>query len=423
VSNSARLTRRLGTTDAVAIGLGSMIGAGIFAALAPAAEAAGGALLLGLGIAAVVAIANALSSAQLAARYPASGGSYLYGREVLGPWWGYLAGWSFVVGKTASCAAMALTFAAYAVPPEWQKPVAAAAVLALAIVNTLGVTRTALAAKVLVVGTLAVLALVVAAGFSAAPAPSVELDLAPESAFGVLQAAGLLFFAFAGYARIATMGEEVRDPARIIPRAIIIALATALLVYALVATAALAALGPEALAGSREPLADVVAAAGWEAAVPLVRVGAALASLGALLAMIAGIGRTSLAMARDSELPGVLARIHPRFRTPYIAELGLGLLVAAIVLIADLRGAIAFSSFGVLLYYVVANLSALRQPAAERRYPRAIAVTGVIGCLGLAATLPLVGVIGGGVVIAVGLAVRATRLGVTARRSDRLSGQ
>lgn len=423
MSNSARLTRRLGTTDAVAIGLGSMIGAGIFAALAPAAEAAGGALLLGLGIAAVVAIANALSSAQLAARYPASGGSYLYGREVLGPWWGYLAGWSFVVGKTASCAAMALTFAAYAVPPEWQKPAAAAAVLALAIVNTLGVTRTALAAKVLVVGTLAVLALVVAAGFRAAPAPSVELDLAPGSAFGVLQAAGLLFFAFAGYARIATMGEEVRDPARIIPRTIIIALATALLVYALVATAALAALGPEALAGSREPLADVVAAAGWEAAVPLVRVGAALASLGALLAMIAGIGRTSLAMARDSELPGVLARIHPRFRTPYIAELGLGLLVAAIVLIADLRGAIAFSSFGVLLYYVVANLSALRQPAAERRYPRAIAVTGVIGCLGLAATLPLVGVIGGGVVIAVGLAVRATRLGVTARRSDRLSGQ
>ena len=239
----------------------------------------------------------------------------------------------------------------------------------------------------------------------------------------MLQAAGLLFFAFAGYARIATMGEEVRDPARIIPRTIIIALATALLIYALVATAALAALGPEALAGSREPLADVVAAAGWEAAVPLVRVGAALASLGALLAMIAGIGRTSLAMARDSELPGVLARIHPRFRTPYIAELGLGLLVAAIVLIADLRGAIAFSSFGVLLYYVVANLSALRQPAAERRYPRAIAVTGVIGCLGLAATLPLVGVIGGGVVIAVGLVVRATRLGVTARRSDRLSGR
>ena len=176
MSNSARLTRRLGTTDAVAIGLGSMIGAGIFAALAPAAEAAGGALLLGLGIAAVVAIANALSSAQLAARYPASGGSYLYGREVLGPWWGYLAGWSFVVGKTASCAAMALTFAAYAVPPEWQKPAAAAAVLALAIVNTLGVTRTALAAKVLVVGTLAVLALVVAAGFSAAPARSGAAD-------------------------------------------------------------------------------------------------------------------------------------------------------------------------------------------------------------------------------------------------------
>ena len=222
---------------------------------------------------------------------------------MLGPWWGYLAGWSFVVGKTASCAAMALTFAAYAVPAEWQKPVAAAAVLALAVINALGVTRTALAAKILVAGSLAVLALVVSAGFVASPAPAIALELDPASAFGVLQGAGLLFFAFAGYARIATMGEEVRDPARIIPRAIIIALSTALLVYALVATAALSALGAEGLAGSREPLADVVAAAGWESAVPLVRVGAALASLGALLALIAGIGRTSLAMARDAELP------------------------------------------------------------------------------------------------------------------------
>ena len=137
------LARRLGTTDAVVIGLGSMIGAGVFSAFAPAAAAAGAGLMIGLGVAAVVAYCNATASAQLAATYPTSGGTYIYGRERLGPWWGFLAGWGFVIGKTASCAAMALTFAAYAVPVAWQRPVAVAAVVALAAVNYRGVTRTA----------------------------------------------------------------------------------------------------------------------------------------------------------------------------------------------------------------------------------------------------------------------------------------
>src|SRR3954463_1271178 len=146
----ARLVRRLGTADAVFIGLGSMLGAGVFAAFAPAAEAAGSWLLLGLAIAAVVAVCNALASAQLAAQYPTSGGTYVYGREQLGPWWGFLAGWGFVIGKTASCAAMALTFAAYAVPAMWQRPVAAMAVVGLAGVNYRGITRTARLTRLLV---------------------------------------------------------------------------------------------------------------------------------------------------------------------------------------------------------------------------------------------------------------------------------
>lgn len=398
-----------------------MVGAGIFAALAPAAQAARGLLLVGLALAAAVAVANALASAQLAARYPASGGTYHYGREVLGPWWGYLAGWSFVVGKTASCAAMALTFAAYAVPADWQKPVAAAAVLALAIVNALGVTRTALTAKLIVAAVLVVLTAVVAAGFTTAAgsgwAPgALAADTPFSGALGVLQAGGLLFFAFAGYARVATLGEEVRDPVRTIPRAIVFALVIALSVYLAVAVAALAALGPDRLAESSEPLAEVVTAAGWDAATPLVRVGAALASLGALLALMAGIGRTTLAMARDGELPGVLARVHPRFRTPHVAELTLGVVVAGIVLVADVRGAIAFSSFGVLLYYLVANLSAFRQPAAERRLPRALQLLGVVGCAILALTLPVEGVVGGLIVVGLGVAARFVRLAAERRR-------
>jgi basic amino acid/polyamine antiporter, APA family len=292
--------RRLGTADAVLLGLGSMLGAGVFAAFSPAAQAAGTGLLVGLAIAAVVAYCNATASAQLAAQYPTSGGTYVYGREQLGEWWGFLAGWAFVVGKVASCAAMALTFAAYLVPADWLRPVAVAAVVALAAVNYRGVTRTAGVTRVLVTVVLLVLAVVVAAGLIGG-APSVaglSFGAGAGDWYGVLQAGGLLFFAFAGYARIATMGEEVRDPQRTIPRAIQLALAIAVTIYAAVAVACLAALGPHGLAVSSAPLAAAVQAGGWGWAVPVVQVGGAAASLGALLALIAGVGRTSLAMPR-----------------------------------------------------------------------------------------------------------------------------
>lgn len=397
------LARRLGATDAVLIGLGSMIGAGIFAAFAPAAAVAGPWLLLGLAIAAVVAFCNASSTAQLAAQYPTSGGSYVYGRERLGEWPGFLAGWSFVIGKTASCAAMALTFAAYAVPEQWQKPVAVAAVLALAAVNSVGVTRTAALTRVIVAVVLAVLALVLLLGLSgpaATPAP-VDVD-----AYGVLQSAGLLFFAFAGYARIATMGEEVRDPARTIPRAILLALSIALVLYLLVALALLHGLGPAAIAAAADPLRALVVAAGSGWAAPIVAVGAAAAALGALLALIAGVGRTTLAMARAGDLPRVLAAVHPRYAVPHRAEWALAAVVCVLVLTVDLRGAIGFSSFGVLLYYLVANVAAFSQTGAHRRYPRPLQLLGAVGCVVLVATLPIGSILGGLAVLAVGVVGR-----------------
>jgi APA family basic amino acid/polyamine antiporter len=391
------------------IGLGSMIGAGVFAAFAPAAAAAGPWLLAGLAVAALVAWANASSSAQLAAQYPRSGGTYVYGRERLGEWPGFLAGWGFVVGKTASCAAMALTFAAYAAPSGWERPVAVLAVAALVGVNALGVTRTALATRVIVTIVLAVLALVVAAAISSGPAVASEGGgIGTIGPLGVLQSAGLLFFAFAGYARLATMGEEVRDPSRTIPRAILGALALAVVVYAVVGTALLVALGPERLAASTEPLAE--AAAVWPWTGPVVRVGAAAASLGALLALIAGIGRTSLAMAREGDLPRMLAHVDPVRQVPRRAEIALGAVVIVLVLVADLRSAIGFSSFGVLLYYLVANVSALTQERRYRLYPRFVAVGGAIGCVLLVLTLPLPSILTGIAVFAVGAVYRLVRL-------------
>jgi APA family basic amino acid/polyamine antiporter len=402
------LSRRLGLIDAVFIGLGSMIGAGVFAAFTPAARAAGSGLLIGLVVAAIVAFCNATSSAQLAAVYPSSGGTYVYGRERLGPWWGFLAGWSFVIGKIASCAAMALTFAAYAAPSGWERPVAVAAVVGLAAVNYVGVTRTALVTRVIVVISLLALAIVVAAGASTGlgAADWSGDHLVSHGWYGILQSAGLLFFAFAGYARIATMGEEVRDPSRTIPLAITIALAVTVVVYGVIAVTILGALGAGGVAESSAPLADTVLASGWAWAGPVVRVGAAAASLGALLALIAGIGRTSLAMARGGDLPRWLAAVHPRFRVPHRAEVAIAGIVVTLVLTIDLRGAIGFSSFGVLLYYFVANLAALSQPREHRRYPRTVQVVGAFACLVLVVTLPVAGIVVGVIVILAGVAYR-----------------
>ncbi|MGY3564861.1 APC family permease [Sinomonas sp. RB5] len=415
-----RLARRLGLFDAVVIGLGSMIGAGVFAAFGPASRAAGSWLLLGLAVAAFVAYCNATASAQLAAAYPTSGGTYVYGRERLGPWWGFTAGWGFVVGKTASCAAMALTFASYAVPASvpgagWiQRLVAVAAVLALAGLNYRGVTRTAQLTRVLVTITLAALAVLViglwASGHAGPGTLAAGQPAGSGGVYGVLQAAGLLFFAFAGYARIATMGEEVRDPRTTIPRAIPLALGIAVVVYAIVGVTALAAAGPGVLAGSSAPLADAAHAVGLDGLGPVVRIGGAVASLGALLALIAGIGRTSLAMARERDLPAWLGAVHPVHRVPHHAELALAVVVSLLVLTTDLRGVIGFSSFGVLVYYAVANASAFTQPAADRRWPRTLNVLGAAGCLILVATLPWQSVVAGVVMFALGLTGRAVVL-------------
>jgi APA family basic amino acid/polyamine antiporter len=395
------LARRLGLLDAVVIGLGSMLGAGVFVVWGPAAAAAGTgpALLIGLLLAAIVAICNALSSARLAALYPESGGTYVYGRERLGPFAGFLAGWGFVVGKTASCAAMALTIGFY-LWPAYARVIAVAAVLVLTAINLRGITKTALATKVLVAITGLTLLSVVLLGLGEPAASASALHGANP-----LAAAGLIFFAFAGYARIATLGEEVLEPERTIPRAIPIALGIVLVGYLLVALTCLRVLGVTTLAGSTAPLADVVPGGLSN----VVRVAAAVAVCGVLLSLIAGVGRTTLAMARRHDLPHVLASVHASWRTPWIAELAVAAVVIAVVALADVRHAIGFSSLTVLVYYAIANLSALTlgETLAETRgetlgATRIVAALGFVGCLVLAVTLPAASVVAGVGVLLVG---------------------
>jgi APA family basic amino acid/polyamine antiporter len=402
---SAALDRRLGTADAVVVGLGAMVGAGVFSVLAPAAQAAGSLLLAGLAVAAVVATCNGLSSAALAAVHPESGGTYVYGRRQLGPAWGAAAGTAFVVGKTASCAAMALTVGAYAAPSA-ARPVAVAAVVALAAANLRGVASTARLARVLLAAVLGVLALVVTAALLAGdPDPAALRPPADVGLRDVLQSAGLLFFAFAGYARISTLGGEVRDPVRTIPRAVRLALGGALAVYLAVCVSALLAVGAPALAGSTAPLSTVVRSTTWSAAEPVVQGGGAIAALGVLLSLLAGVSRTVWAMARGGDLPSGLGAVSQRTRVPWRAELLVAGAVVVLVLVVDLREAIGFSSFAVLGYYAVTNAAALTLTAGQRRLPRAVPVAGLAGCVVLATALPLPAVVSGSAVLAAGALV------------------
>jgi basic amino acid/polyamine antiporter, APA family len=401
---ASALERRLGTFDAAVIGVGSMVGAGVFSAIGPAAESAGSWLVLGLAVAAFVAFCNAGASAQLAAQYPLSGGTYVYGRERLGPWWGFAAGWCFVTGKTASCAAMALTFGAYVAPGSGvvRRLLGMLAVVALTAVTLRGIERTAQLTRWLVGVSVGVLVLTVAILSTSGETDAGGLTVGEPDAYGILQAAGLLFFAFAGYARIATLAEEVRDPARTIPRAIVTALAAVLLLYLAVAVSALVVAGPDALAVSSAPLRTAVELAGADWAKPLVTAGAVVASLGALLALLAGVARTALAMGRNRDLPSRLAAVDPGRSVPVVAQIAVAAVVMLLVATIDLRGMIGFSSFGVLLYYAVANASAWTQEDRARRWPRALQAAGLAGCLTLVVTLPPVSVVVGVAVLAVG---------------------
>jgi len=386
-----QLSRKLSTMDATFIGLGSMLGAGVFVSFGPAAKAAGPFLAISLFLAAILAWCNATSSARLASRYPESGGTYIYGTKQLGPLWGFLAGWSFIIGKLASCVAISLTFGHYLYPSN-PKVVAVAAVVALTSINYFGVTKSTQVTKWLVSIIVAILAGVTVVILTHPSLPTANnipdswavQEVSRSQAAGILQGAAFMFFAFAGYARIATLGEEVKSPEIAIPRAISRALLSTLVLYALIATALVHHFGIYGLAQTTAALAE--ATTGLPLEHTLVRFAAITAALGSLLTIILGISRTTFAMARDGNLPRHLARVHPRYHVPHIAEVCVGTVTCLLLLLSDLRFAIGFSSFAVLVYYTIANASAFTLDA--RASSRILPVAGFIGCLAVALSLP-----------------------------------
>lgn len=390
----AALSRSIGVPGAILLGLGSMVGTGVFVSLHIAGAVAGPAVILAVGIAAVVAAANALSSAQLAAAHPVSGGTYEYGYRFLHPAAGFGAGWMFLLAKSASAATAALAFAAYLraiLPVPWTNvTVALVLVAALLAVTLAGLRRTTVLNALIVSITLGSLIVFIVLALPDWRAANLRPFLVPEPGRtplgALLYAAALTFVAFTGYGRIATLGEEIREPERNIPRAIRATVVIVAVLYGLVAlagagTVGTATLGDIALAGGA-PLEEAAATLGGSGARTVLAVGALVATLGVLLNLLLGLSRVLLAMGRRADMPRITA--HVSDGTPRVALVIMAAVVAGLVLVGDVRATWSFSAITVLLYYATANAAALAVSPAQRIIPRWISLGGLIGCLALA---------------------------------------
>lgn len=409
---------QIGLSGTIAIGLASMLGAGVFVVFRDAYNFAGDWLYAALGLAAIVASLNAASVYQLARQIDRPGGTYAYARVYRSDTWSFLAGFAFVFGKIGSIAAIALVFGEYAWPG--QKHLAAVlAILVMVLVNVLGIQRTAGVAAVLSIVTTGFLVLTIAVGsspiagmprqFATYIEPSVEVPNLPG--WGIVTGASLIFFAFAGYARVATLGNEVRDAKRNIPKAIVLSLGGVLVLY-LSLTAVLTKVLGVNLANSEAPFIAYFNALGFQLDWLILAV-ASVASLGSILALLAGVSRTAAEMASDRELPNFF-EARNRFGSPWVAEVVIAVGASALVFVGDLSSVIGFSSFSVLFYYSVAHLSALRQPVEQRVLPQALPVLGLVLCLLLAISVP-------GPAVAVSSAILV--VAVVARRLFRLESR
>lgn len=401
---SGVLKRELGVFGATMMGLGSIVGTGVFVSIGVAAGAAGPAVILAIVLAALVATCNAFSSAQLAASHAVSGGTYEYGHRYLKPWLGFTAGWMFLCAKTASAATAALGFAGYALHligagREWHVPVAVSGMLLLTLLVLSGIRRSNWMNIVIVSVTLGSLSLFVLIGLPHAAREGAN-NLTPffpaagwDGFSAFFYATALMFVAYTGYARIATLGEEVKNPETAIPRAIVITLIVSAALYILVALVAIGAVGADRLAGAAQNQATPLEVAAGALAAPylsaIIAAGAVTATLGVLLNLTLGLSRVVLAMGRQGDLPPLFGRLNRSGDAPSAAIVGVGLAVGALALTGSVETTWAFSAFTVLIYYAVTNLAALQLPKSARLYPRAFAIGGLIACLFLAFWVPV----------------------------------
>ncbi len=401
-TDSQSLQRQVGVFGATMMGLGSIVGTGVFVSIAIAAGVAGPAVILAIVVGAMVATCNGLSSAQLAANHPVSGGTYEYGYRWLHPSIGFTAGWMFLCAKTASAATAALGFAGYILHvfgqdrPDWLIPLALVAVLTLTVLVLSGMRRSSninigivsITLFSLAVFVLAGLATVLEAGTTHLTPFFSPVDESASPIAGFLQSCALMFVAYTGYGRIATLAEEVRTPRRTIPLAIIVTLLVSMGLYLVVGLVGVASVGAETFAtdgtGRAAPLEVIARQFDVSGVAMVVALGAVTAMLGVLLNLILGLSRVVLAMGRRRDVPSCFAAVGGSASTPYPAVILVGLMIAGLVLIGDVKTTWSFSAFTVLIYYAMTNLAALSLTEEERLYPRLISWLGLASCLFLA---------------------------------------
>jgi len=408
MSEKKVLKRVLGLHDAVGVGLGAIIGAGIFVVTGVAAGVAGAAFLVGLLIAGVVASFNGLSSAQLAAVYPQSGGTYEYGYRVLTPWLGFSAGWMFILSKLSAAGIVAIGFGSYfyqLIPFFTPIQYSVGAVVLLTIANLWGVQKAGIINMSIVLVTLMALVYFVFSGVGSINSQNFQ-PFAPFGMMGIAESAAILFFAFTGYARIATLAEEVIEPKKTIPRAVIITILTAIVLYAAVSLVAVGVIGAENMAQSASPLQLAALSMNTPATGTVITLGASTAMLGVLLSQILGISRMLLAMGRRNDLPSFLNSIHSKTHVPHIGIIITCVLVLLITLLGSFEFVVRAATFTILLYYSITNLAAIKQPLGEQLYGKYIPVLGLLGCLAMSVSLPFTVIVSGLVLLLVGFVVR-----------------
>ncbi|MDZ7660332.1 APC family permease [Fodinibius sp.] len=410
------LKRAIKTPGAILMGLGSIVGTGIFVSIAIATQVSGNGIVIAIVIAAMLATFNGLSSAQLAAEHPVSGGTYEYGNRFLNSYFGFTAGWMFLIAKSASAATAVLgcvgyLFYAFDVGAvNWLIVVAGLfLLLIMTILVSGGISRSNQANKYIVSVTLVGLASLVVVGlfFNGIPTRPIVDAFTDTSGSSILYASALMFVAYTGYGRIATLGEEVSEPRTTIPKAIILAMVFIVILYLAVSLTALQVMGAEAFGqtvdGEAAPLMVVAQTLSVPVIGPVITIAAITAMLGVLLNLILGLSRVMLSMARRRDLPGALAKVNPNTQSPVAAVWMTGVLIGLLVLSGDVVFTWSFSAFTVLIYYAITNLSAFVMPKDLRLYPRWIPAMGLFGCLFLAFWIEPTIWISGVLLIGVGL--------------------